>query len=534
MSHILIADDSPVVRELLKCRIEKMGHQAFLAGDGEEAWRLIQDKPFDLIVLDQHMPNLEGMGVLRKIRNEPGLSRLPVVFFTSEQKMAQQEAIFALGVHDYIVKSVSGAEFEMRIRAILEREKNLSVEIDANLREIFRRSFRNYQSLPEMFAAILPAIANLMRMDFVIEERIQNGTSTIEYCFDIDEALQPGQTFHLQEGYYSRIAKTNAPVFISDAAKLREWKGHPLYSRMGIRSSVGIPLFVKGDFYGMLNASSRHPRRLDDFQIELMQLFARRISHEIEREVMQAEIVAAQDALIDARSLSSMSLMTASIAHEMRQPLTAADMDMADLVEYLTEGDGKELASAARSRLKEALLIIRAMMKVYRSGDKNIQNEVDVNDELRDIVPLFGRKTKGIEIVFDLSEGAQIVTSGNLSRIFMNLIGNAIDAMKNKGRLKIATRLSDENLLVIIEDNGCGIPLEIIGRIFEPEFTTRKTGEGTGLGLWIAKREVERMDGTISVESEVGKFTRFTVSFPYIRRNSKRSFPNNIMNIGYL
>ena len=247
--------------------------------------------------------------------------------------------------------------------------------------------------------------------------------------------------------------------------------------------------------------------RVKDKTIELSKK-----NKQLEEEI--AERRRAEETLMEARTLSSLSRMTASIAHEMRTPLTAADMDLEDVATELPEGEVRELALNAQSLIREVLLIIRAMLKVYRGENHDIHRS-DLNQELRDAVLLFGRKTKGIEIVYDFTDNAETWIQGNLNRIFVNLVGNALGALQNQGRLAFTTRREGENLLAIIEDNGPGIPAEILKRIFDSEFTTKKTGEGTGLGLWIAKQEMNRIGGKITVESEVGKFARFTVTIPH-------------------
>ncbi len=234
-------------------------------------------------------------------------------------------------------------------------------------------------------------------------------------------------------------------------------------------------------------------------------------SKELQEEI--AERKRAEEALMEAQTLSSLSRTTASIAHEMRSPLTAADMDMEDALEELPDGDARDLVLKAQSLIQEVLLIIRTMLKMYRSESQDV-NEVDLNQELKDAVLLLGRKAKGIEIIYDFTNDARVQVHGSLSRVFINLIGNALDALQNQGNLTLSTRRVEDGFLTEVTDNGPGIPPEIMEKIFEPGFTTKKIGEGTGLGLWIANREIERLGGRITVESEVGKLTRFSVIVP--------------------
>jgi signal transduction histidine kinase len=101
-----------------------------------------------------------------------------------------------------------------------------------------------------------------------------------------------------------------------------------------------------------------------------------------------------------------------------------------------------------------------------------------------------------------------------MEQVLMNLILNAIQAMKAGGVLVIRTSIKDGSCAVDVEDTGCGISASVLPRIFDPFFTTKSEGEGTGLGLSVSLGIVERHGGKISVESEIGRGTTFTVSLP--------------------
>ncbi len=100
-----------------------------------------------------------------------------------------------------------------------------------------------------------------------------------------------------------------------------------------------------------------------------------------------------------------------------------------------------------------------------------------------------------------------------LNQVWTNLIHNAVQAVGGNGDILIETRLQGTEIDVIVEDNGPGIPPEVMPRIFEPFFTTKAKGEGTGLGLGIVRQIVEKHGGRIDVESRPG-CTRFTVRLP--------------------
>ena len=105
---------------------------------------------------------------------------------------------------------------------------------------------------------------------------------------------------------------------------------------------------------------------------------------------------------------------------------------------------------------------------------------------------------------------------GQLNQVFMNILVNAAQAIEEHGKIFVKTQQRDGYIVVSISDTGCGIPEEKLNRIFEPFFTTKEVGKGTGLGLSVAYDIVKKHNGDISVASEIGKGTTFTITIPIV------------------
>ena len=101
-----------------------------------------------------------------------------------------------------------------------------------------------------------------------------------------------------------------------------------------------------------------------------------------------------------------------------------------------------------------------------------------------------------------------------INQVFLNLLTNAVQAIENKGSIIITTRVKNDHVLVLIQDNGKGIPKKVLPKIFDPFFTTKDIGEGTGMGLSISYKILQEHGGNIEVTSQEGKGTTFTVSLP--------------------
>ncbi|MCO6489044.1 MAG: cyclic nucleotide-binding domain-containing protein [Phaeodactylibacter sp.] len=157
-------------------------------------------------------------------------------------------------------------------------------------------------------------------------------------------------------------------------------------------------------------------------------------------------------------------------------------------------------------------------IKDYSHMDRGVAMEaVDIHEGLRSTLTMLKHKfkSKNIQLVKNLAPGLPNVKgfAGELNQVWTNLIVNAIDAMAPGGELSVHTYPDREYVRVDITDNGSGIPEDIQTRIFEPFFTTKAMGEGTGMGLDIVRKIVNRHKGEIDVESRPGK-TTFSLCFP--------------------
>jgi signal transduction histidine kinase len=141
-------------------------------------------------------------------------------------------------------------------------------------------------------------------------------------------------------------------------------------------------------------------------------------------------------------------------------------------------------------------------------------DSVDVEAGLRDTIRVLASKakTKGAAIALDIEPNLPqaYANGGALNQVWLNLIDNALDAIPDAGRIHISARREHDSIVVQLVDNGTGIPPDIAPRIFDPFFTTKPPGEGTGLGLDIARRLLGRYHGDISFSSQPGR-TEFVV-----------------------
>ena len=161
--------------------------------------------------------------------------------------------------------------------------------------------------------------------------------------------------------------------------------------------------------------------------------------------------------------------------------------------------------------------IIVNMTDYARSNPKDAFKEVEVNKILDSAIEiaLMASQTSEIDIQKKYSSLPLMRTKPEeIQQIFVNILRNAIQSMEGKGQINVSSEMSGNNIVLKIQDTGPGIPQKYLQRIFDPFFTTKEQGKGTGLGLNIVHRLVEKYDGNIDVKSKEGKGTTFTITFP--------------------
>lgn len=238
---------------------------------------------------------------------------------------------------------------------------------------------------------------------------------------------------------------------------------------------------------------------------------------------MSDKLQEGQALLVQAAKMSTVGQMSAGIVHEIKQPLTAihGHIQLA-LMENPSGKNAERLTKImnAVERLNGLLLKFKSFsfMSEERRGNLSIKKVIDQVHEL------LGHQLvmKEIHCTIEHEEHLPYILGDNdsLQQVITNLLINAMDALEDnpvdERRITIRTYSSTDTVFAEVEDNGCGIPQEILQRIFDPFFTTKSADQGTGLGMAIVQSILQKHGATINVHSEVGKGTRFIIGFPAV------------------
>jgi PAS domain S-box-containing protein len=222
--------------------------------------------------------------------------------------------------------------------------------------------------------------------------------------------------------------------------------------------------------------------------------------------------------LQQAEKLTSMGLLAAGVAHEVNTPLAVISNYAQMLAKQLPPADSRTgLVEKIVKQTFRASEIISSLLNFSRTGPAEF-NSIDLNRILRDTLGMVGPQLKSNQVAVETAYGDHLPSiygdAGKLQQVFVNLIFNARDAMPQGGRLTVRTSRQNSRVLVEVSDTGVGISPENLGRIYDPFFTTKSTGRGTGLGLAVTYGIVQEHNGSIQVDSRPEAGTTFRLDFP--------------------
>ncbi|MCJ8270179.1 MAG: GAF domain-containing sensor histidine kinase, partial [Psychrosphaera sp.] len=335
-------------------------------------------------------------------------------------------------------------------------------------------------------------------------------------------------------------------------------------------SVIYWPLTVSNHIIGVLSVQSYQKNAYDEHQKDMIQALAsttaialdnarayrevEQKSREVEQQKIEVEenhrqIMAAQQQLVQSEKMASLGTLTAGVAHEINNPTNFVHasahilaQDVAAFERFLIELVGDDAEQAILDSFKQQFEPLYQHISTIKNGTERIKAIVqdlrvftqldsadkklaDVTDCLHSTVKLV--KTQYLEVaefIMDFQPVPQLYCyPAQLNQVFMNLIVNACDAIEEKrtrtgataqGRIVIGCRQVDKVIEITVKDNGGGMNEQTQIKLFEPFYTTKDVGKGTGLGLSISYGIVQKHQGDLVVESELGLGSVFTLTLP--------------------
>lgn len=395
--------------------------------------------------------------------------------------------------------------------------------------------------------ALINKVSNLVRESMDISKILNSALTELAMMFGAFKSYYAEKTdknFRIVEIFGSKKSNTDTLISfdsetfnticnneISVTPCMREYIGAQPYRQSVMR--IVVPVFHLQNLIGVIVLLSYQKRELSE-ELEILEaisfqlgnaiiraeLYQKNIQTVKELKAALKELKETQLQLINSEKMASLGQLIAGVAHEINTPVASIKSNNGILAKLIPQIQDKEIADLMQEinhidseAIQRISNIVVSLKKFVRLDEAELQ-EADINKELDLTLELIRHETKNrIEIVKNYGTLPLIKCYPNmLNQVFTNILVNACQAIEGKGKITITTSYEAETMTVSIKDTGKGIPEDEISKIFTAGFTTKGVGVGTGLGLAISAKIIEKHNGKIIVNSEVGKGSEFVIT----------------------
>jgi PAS domain S-box-containing protein len=509
-ARILIVDDDERNAFAAVQALESLGHQLVVAHSGEEALRRLLSEEFAVILLDLHMPGMDGYETAELIRSRKRTSRTPIVFLTAIfRDEAHVFQAYSAGAVDVVFKPVDPF--------ILKSKVAILVDLYLKTEEVKRQSAYQQWLLDE-------------------HDRVKAEKAQAERALRQTEAWQEAILQTLPIVFTSRsVEPPFASFFVSPA--VAAITGFPAERFVG-EPEFGLSRVHPDDQAKVVEAIAGAVKTGEyacefrwlcaDGEYRVMQdtgVLAPSVDGEA-REIFGVLLDATErrqleEQLDQARKMEAVGQLTGGVAHDFNNLLTVV-LGNVDMLARKSEGEARRArrVDAIRQAAERGRDLTRQLLAFSRRQHLTPVN-LDVRALIEEFAPLL-RQAVGEAITVDLALAdaplCAHVDATQLQTALLNLAVNARDAMPDGGLLSIRTaREAAEGgdwVTISVQDTGMGISPEVRERVFEPFFTTKDIGRGSGLGLSQVYGFVRQSEGQVQLESEVGRGATFRLRLP--------------------
>jgi signal transduction histidine kinase len=394
-----------------------------------------------------------------------------------------------------------------------------------------------------------------------------------KYAYEDGEELPPFSVQIDADTLMSRSFMNGKVIFSNNiqedyANEASFFTGHPSEDKEQCNSIICVPLQIKDKTLGVIAVMSLWKNAYQPFHLDILRNLASYTAialdntyaylrlNEINEELSATldNLKTAQSHLVQSEKMASLGQLTAGVAHEINNPINFVSAgidslstnydDLSELLEKIAliqpGEDNTALLTEINSIKKDIELeyLLEEIPMLLKSINDGARRTTEIVKSLRNFTRLDEDNLKsaniheGIDSTLvilknQLADRVEVIKEygnipdiacypGQLNQVFMNILGNAIQAIEGQGQVHIKTSLAGKFVNISIKDSGKGMSEEVKRRIFEPFFTTKDVGEGTGLGLSICYGIIEKHKGKIVVESTPGKGTEFIIKLPLI------------------
>ncbi len=540
---ILIVDDRPENLLALERVLAETGVEFVRAGSGNEALALTLDNDFALALVDVQMPDMDGYETVELMRLQGKTRYLPVIFISA---ICNTEDHFIRGLEtgavDFIAKPIVPLLLLGKVKNFLDlHEQKRSLELMVKEREKREKTFKQLAegliggvNDEEVYSYIISTCRTIFNTEHAMVGRLV-GDGTVKSCASVVNNDISGSIAYALKGTVCEETISKGVCLYPDGGVQSLFPEDGTLSVMGIESYVGVCLKDShGKAIGLLKAYSSTPLLLPDYASEVLEIIAGRAAAVIERQIADEARLLLQEQLQQAQKMEAIGTLAGGIAHDFNNILTPI-MGFAEMArESVAEDDPlrKDLSQVLEASVRAKELVQQILTFSRQSGQE--PRPLYVHLVLKEALKLL-RATipTTITIREDIDQDCGMINADptKIHQVVMNLCTNAYHSMRKEGGVMTVTLSKaeiqasapedqelqsgpGEFIKLKVADTGLGMDKATLDKIFEPYFTTKSQNEGTGLGLAVVHGIVEHCGGAISVFSEQGKGSTFTVYFP--------------------
>ena len=519
--NILIVDDTRANLRFLAGILSEHGYLVRPVPDGSLALTSAQAEPPDLILLDINMPNMSGYEVCERLKANARTREIPVIFISAMTDVADKVKAFTTGGVDYITKPFQVEEVLARVETHLTLrclQKSLQEKNHQLQEEVAERKHAETESLKERDAAQMYLdIAGVMFLTIDQDENVslinKKGCEILE-CEETDILGKNWFEHFLPESSRERVRKVYQQVMAEEMPSSECFENHVLTRKREVREIAWHSTLLRNDHGHVIGVFSSgeditERRRLESqirrtHKMEAIGTLAGGIAHDFNNILW---------IILGNAELATNKIPKENPAQSNLEAVRKASLRAKDVVQQLLSFSRQ--TDQVRTPIKIGPLIGESLRLLRSSVPANIDIRQHLPDDLRMI----------------LADPTQI------RQMIINLCTNAAHAMEEDGgviEIRLANAEFDENAVIqyhglkpgryvklTVSDTGTGIRQEAKERIFDPYFTTKEVGKGSGIGLSVVHGIVRDHGGTVSVHSEIGKGSVFSICFPIIEQEEQ-------------
>jgi signal transduction histidine kinase/DNA-binding response OmpR family regulator len=521
--HILIVDDEPGITHLCERLLIRLEYQVTSFTDPEAAMVFINQYQFNLLLVDIRMPKISGFDLIDYTKqHQPDAAILVMTGFGTVEM-----AIQALhqGVDGLLLKpfEVGGELVRAVQQALDDNQKKRDIARIQALRPLFdiTESFLAETHPEHLIDLVLNAVCGHLRCGHAGFYQRATEDKSLKLIAGRGITL-PEENSNVHGGIVGRVDAQNTPIWVN-ATGPGEPELQAALVTPGLGSVMCAPI-SRFNLHGVLYAGQDiNSSAFREVEWEMFLLLAKQATVAMENARLYEElrefvrrVEESQQALIRAEKMAAAGRLTASIAHEINNPLQAVQNCLHLAIRNdVTEKKRREYLDLANVELNRLMSTVQRMLDYYRPGAVDPQR-VDLEKSIRHVISLLSPQLQEREIRVSTgfsSKLTSILAVGNqLEQVFLNLILNAYDAMPAGGELRISARPLRNMVEILFQDTGPGIPEEMRSRIFEP-FVSSKVG-GTGLGLPVSYGIISAHGGSLDLVPDRGPGACFRIILP--------------------